>query len=47
FSFFMMESDIRFTLAPRSHKALPISTPPIVHGMVKLPVSLHFRGSVF
>ncbi|MCI24076.1 hypothetical protein A2U01_0045259, partial [Trifolium medium] len=40
----MMDSGIKFTIAPKSQKALPISTPPIVHGTVKLPGSLHFRG---
>ncbi|MCI08914.1 hypothetical protein A2U01_0029996, partial [Trifolium medium] len=41
FSFFRMESGIKLTLAPRSSSDLPIYTPPIVHGIVKLPGSLH------
>ncbi|MCI15195.1 hypothetical protein A2U01_0036331, partial [Trifolium medium] len=43
----MMDNGIKFTLAPKSQMALPISTPPIMHGTVKLPGSLHLRGSVF
>ncbi|KAK2368631.1 hypothetical protein QL285_081814 [Trifolium repens] len=42
-----IESGIRFTLAPRTSSALPISTPLMVHGIVKLPGSLHLWGCPF
>ncbi|KAI4332188.1 hypothetical protein L6164_017118 [Bauhinia variegata] len=46
-NFLNMESDIRLTLAPRSHRALPKFISPIVHGIEKLPGSLSFGGNFY
>lgn len=43
-NFLNTEKSIRFILAPRSHNALPISTPPIEQGIVELLRSFIFVG---
>ena len=41
------ERGIMLTLAPKSHKDLPMNSFPIVQGIVILPGSLSFWGSLF
>ena len=40
-----MDNDMRFILAPKSHKALSKMEFPMVQGIVKLPGSFSFCGS--
>lgn len=46
-SFFIIEMGIKFILAPKSHKALPMSTGPMEQGIVKAPGSFSLGGSFF
>lgn len=40
-----MDSGMRFMMAPKSHKAFPIVSIPIMHGIVNLPGFVNFCGN--
>ncbi len=46
-SFFIIERGIKLILAPKSHKALRMSTDPMEQGIVKAFGSFNFGGSFF